>query len=152
MAITSLKLNELENNIRQLFYDIGQKNGTQMPRSKESNTDAIVYEYWVARMLSRIAAAREKEAKQRLIDNDIIQDYESIPYDPNMDRPVYVSELMCLHIKTTANVMRFIRKKLAGACLRNGVDAPTARKIEQECLEEGGPVTTTTPSILTNDR
>lgn len=87
------------------FGEIGRVNGTMMPKSNKSD-DPAVYEYCVASLLTQLGERRREDAKKALVARGVIPDYSAQPLAVGTAETVYVSDLLTVGVKVTAQADR----------------------------------------------
>jgi hypothetical protein len=91
--------------IASAFQEIGRVNGTMMPLSKKAD-DKLAWEYFAASELSSLAEKRRDVAKLAAVKGGVIPDYSAHPLEVGTSATAYISDLLTIGVKVTAQADR----------------------------------------------
>jgi hypothetical protein len=148
--LTTKVASNISNKMKKLFGDIGAKNGTEAPPSK-NNSESIAWEYYVAFNLASMAEARKKAAIQECIKAGVLFDHTKNPAEPGTERSVFNGENITINLKVSQSTPIFDSGKLKGVLLRHRISSEVADKIYDECLKDRAPSHTFRPVPVVGD-
>lgn len=134
MPLDTTRANGKTDAITESFALIGHDNGSLMPRSKD-NREPMAWELHVAKLLKRLAEAREKRAVTAAVKAGVMFDHEKAPKPVGTHEIVFTGEVVevAVDVTTAATkldiaglIVDLERAGLTGKAIKRMVDKNTS--------------------------
>lgn len=107
--------------LTQAFTDIGHAAGTLMPRSVNKASEPLAWEFFAAKLLEKIAAARTKRAIKEAVKGGVMFDHSQHPEPIGTNRVVYDGDVIRIDLEVGTPGTRLDVDALIPALVKAGL-------------------------------
>lgn len=135
--------------LTEAFESIGHAAGTLMPRSVNKTTEPLAWKVFVAKLLVKRAAAREKVAIKAAIHGGVMFDHHEDPRPIGTNTVVYDGDVVRIDLQVGTPGTRLDVEALIPALVKAGLRLEKVNELLNRCTVENAAPHTFTASLVT---
>lgn len=136
MPFDATRANSKTEALTEAFSEIGHAAGTQMPRSVNKSTEPLAWEFFTAKLLETVAAARTKKAIKAAIKGGVLFDHKDDPRPIGTNAVIYDGDVIRINLAVGTPGTRVDIDALIPALVKAGLKLETVNKLVNRCTVE----------------